>query len=765
MSKIQLKSFQEDAVTALVNELNYHLHSKSKTTPRLVFQAPTGSGKTVMAGEILERLFQIDPEVVVLWASIGTGNLHGQSNEKLRKQLPEDIQVLSAEQSVLGGRIALKGKTIVTVSWQGINVKKGDVWSNVIMRDGERLNFRELIHQTQAHRPVILFIDEAHTTAKSKRSGEIIATFNPFLVLEMSATPEYVEFKKDESLETWVSFSEKSLFCRGYRVDPKRVSEEGLICRRLVLNDGIKGDASKTSFELLLDAAYRKHLDMKKGYQKYIINPLLLIQIPDSDEGALLRQRVEDYFRNFNITTENHRLNVWLSDEHILSSKLTHLQSTVEVLIFKQAINTGWDCPRAKVLVQFRNVKKEETQIQTVGRILRMPEQKHYDEELLNTAFIYTDLKNPTLDEDIKTLGVLKDLTSRRNIQLPCSLTSYYHGRKVYNHLVMEDTMIALKDSMSRHFNLKFNTYAAEGINFKILEDKQMPLVNGLVVGSLSKGSALIEDLNSMTYENVQALKDKEQVALECKSFLKKYLKPFGDDDFETNYQTFMNALHRLCIYHISEKVSPSLLQYHITTHREDWDACLKDFVTFYRNQHEEEANYKEYEYEWTLPTELSFASEEVDLGLIFERYAHSPSFLLKKRSNPEREFEALLEKHPQVEWWYKNGDSGREHLGIGYTTLDGTRRTFYPDYIIKGLDDTIWIHETKGYGEANNDENIEEKAQALIRFIERHQASGIKIEGSIISPNMSNWYRYKVKTGEAFDSSRCWERITLFTK
>lgn len=765
MSLIQLKSFQEDAVTALVDELHYHLNSRSKITPRLIFQAPTGSGKTVMAGEVLERLFNLDPEVVVLWASIGTGGLHHQSKEKFIKQLPKDIQVLSAEDSILGGRTVLEGRTIVTVSWQGINVKKGDMWANVIMRDGEKLNFRELIHQTQAQRPVLLFIDEAHTTAKSKRSREIIATFNPFLVLEISATPEYEEFKKDDTLESWVWFNEKSLLCKGYRVDPKRVSQEGLICKQMKLNDGVIEDATQTSFNLLLDAAYRKHCELKKGYKPYGINPLLLVQIPDSAEGDLLRQRVEDYFRNYNITTENRRLNVWLSEDHILSEGLTYHHSSVEVLIFKQAINTGWDCPRAKVLVQFRNVKKEETEIQVLGRILRMPEQKHYDNDLLNTAFVYTDIEQPTLSEDIKSLGVIKDLVSRRNLSLPYSLTSYYHGRKVYNHLIMEDLVPALKDGLTRHFNLDFNTYASEGLNLERLKEKGMILSEGLVVGTLSKGDSLVGEFDSIQYDSIQVLKDKEQVALECKSFLKKYLRPFGDQDFETNYQTFMDALRRLFIYHVSETTTPSLIQYHMTTYRETWEACLTDIIDFYRTHHEDEATYKEYEYEWSLPTELVFAREEVDLDLVFKRYAYSPSFLLQKRSKPEREFESVLESHPDVEWWYKNGDAGREHLGIGYTTADGVRRTFYPDYLVKTLDDTLWVYETKGYGEANNDENIEEKAKALIRFLERHQQSGINIEGAIISPNFSNWYAYKIKTGEPFDSSRCWEGVTLFTK
>ena len=48
-------------------------------------------------------------------------------------------------------------------------------------------------------------------------------------------------------------------------------------------------------------------------------------------------------------------------------------------MVFKQAITVGWDCPRSSILVLFREWKKFEFSIQTIGRIIRMPEMKHYD--------------------------------------------------------------------------------------------------------------------------------------------------------------------------------------------------------------------------------------------------------------------------------------------------------------------------------------------------------------------------------------------------
>lgn len=64
-----------------------------------------------------------------------------------------------------------------------------------------------------------------------------------------------------------------------------------------------------------------------------------------------------------------------------------------DVLIFKQAIAQGWDCPRAAILVSYRNINSPEFGIQTVGRILRMPHQKHYKNDALNYGYVYSNIE------------------------------------------------------------------------------------------------------------------------------------------------------------------------------------------------------------------------------------------------------------------------------------------------------------------------------------------------------------------------------------
>ena len=84
---------------------------------------------------------------------------------------------------------------------------------------------------------------------------------------------------------------------------------------------------------------------------------------------------------------------VWLSgdkDKEKLKS-ITDNNDKVNYLIFKVAPATGWDCPRAEILVMFREINSPTFHTQIIGRIKRMPEGHHYEKEELNKAYIYTN--------------------------------------------------------------------------------------------------------------------------------------------------------------------------------------------------------------------------------------------------------------------------------------------------------------------------------------------------------------------------------------
>ena len=76
------------------------------------------------------------------------------------------------------------------------------------------------------------------------------------------------------------------------------------------------------------------------------------------------------------------------------------------------AIDTGWDCPRAQVLLKFREVNSIVFEIQTVGRILRMPEAKHYSDEVLNKAYVFSNIQSITIKKEVYNPNIIKSYAS-----------------------------------------------------------------------------------------------------------------------------------------------------------------------------------------------------------------------------------------------------------------------------------------------------------------------------------------------------------------
>jgi len=154
----------------------------------------------------------------------------------------------------------------------------------------------------------------------------------------------------------------------------------------------------------------KKRQELVKDFQKegVNVNPLVLIQLPDRKTSLedRIRERVKSILKNkYKISTEkeNNKLAIWLSGEHINKEEVEKPDNYVDVLLFKQAIALGWDCPRAQILVLFREWHSPIFSIQTVGRIMCMPEpdKGHYKSESLNYGYVYTNLDNIEIKEDI----------------------------------------------------------------------------------------------------------------------------------------------------------------------------------------------------------------------------------------------------------------------------------------------------------------------------------------------------------------------------
>lgn len=409
----ELKNYQLNAINQLTVFTEMFLNTPKNET--IVFQSPTGSGKTItMARYILELTEKLSDDLCFLWISIGKGDLHVQSYKSVRREIGDSIECSLLESEFFGSRDVINQNEIVFVNWEKIRNKdrKTNEFKNTLMKDWEQSNFPEILCNTRSNRKIILIIDESHSSATTERAMEIRdEIICPDLTIEMSATPVFTS----NNIDVRVS------------VEPTDVINEGMIKKEIIINDKIaelieKEESEKTSELLVLESAFYKQEELKKRYQKLYeegeitssITPLTLIQIPNSNYGEEKKNAIERFFESKGITTENGKLAIWLSDEKINDSyeELNTNDSKVEYLIFKMAIDTGWDCPRAQTLLKFREVNSIVFEIQTVGRILRMPEARHYSDEELNKAFVYSNIPSISIKKEIYNPNIIKSYSS-----------------------------------------------------------------------------------------------------------------------------------------------------------------------------------------------------------------------------------------------------------------------------------------------------------------------------------------------------------------
>src|SRR3990167_815844 len=189
---IDLKPYQEKTVGQLI-ETAIKLLAYDGPGEVCVFQAPTGSGKTVMVAKFIEGLIKELPQddLCFVWMSIGKGELHLQSKHSLERIFAGFPRVTLVEDAFSGGRERIVQNEVVVANWEKLRSKEretGDL-KNLVMKDGEKLNFRDVLEKTKEQRKIILIIDESHVSADTDRANELRDLIGADIVIEMSATP------------------------------------------------------------------------------------------------------------------------------------------------------------------------------------------------------------------------------------------------------------------------------------------------------------------------------------------------------------------------------------------------------------------------------------------------------------------------------------------------------------------------------------------------------------------------------------------------
>ena len=137
------------------------------------------------------------------------------------------------------------------------------------------------------------------------------------------------------------------------------------------------------------------------------------------------------------------------------------------------------------------------------------------------------------------------------------------------------------------------------------------------------------------------------------------------------------------------------------------------------------------------------------------EDHALLPFIELIHASNPEQRFRLFLEAHKDaIDWWYKNGDEGKQHYSIPYTTSAGEKALFYVDFIIRMNNGQVFLFDTKSAG---SDPEAPRKHNALIDYMAAPERAKDHLLGGVIIEHHDVWYYSRFHI-DSTDEVRGWE-------
>ena len=531
--------------------------------------------------------------------------------------------------------------------------------------------------------------------------------------------------------------------------------------------------------------------ELVKKYKKNkigrkIVNPLLVIQIPNKGTNSIknLQQKIEKELKKNGITYENKKLALWLSDSKDKRNlddgnkstakfklekgkKIEDNDNKVEVLIFKETIAVGWDCPRAHVMCLFREHKSKSFGFQTIGRIMRMPDKRHYADEELNRGYIFTILPEFELENQLLEYYAPEDLG--------------YLDEKLYNPIHLKSIHIKRQRSMTRFsadFHNIFMKTAKINKKMKSLSTTSTKISSKIIEGVIGPEHYGLEgEIN--TIESIVSSKAPDEINEHFEKQIAKWCKPYQktrSEDFLI--RALLDSIEKnfgITWKNNSEKIKKSILT---DKNKKIITECTDIAKKKYAEKQKKQADEKPIVYDFEILENGSrFTSHAggTKSKIPAPKSVEKPLYDTFSKSVPERAFYKKLNNSKNVAWWWKNGYGDKLYFATPYK-LDKRWWRFFPDYIVQWTDGTVGIYDTKG-GMHIDSKETKLKAKSLADAIKKqnpkrrkfkYKGKAQKLEGGIIAntkENATGDWKINKDAKQPFDKNKIseWYDFTRF--
>ena len=375
-------------------------NSELAGVPQVCFKVPTGGGKTFLAANSIKPIFDSMPHIhpkAVVWLVPSDAILTQtyrtltDKNHDYRKKIDVDfgnkVEIYSKQQLLNGQNFnptsVSDNLSIFVLSYDSFRTSKKD-GRKAYQENGSLLPFvrfkqdsgslledtdeTALIQVIRKLNPVVI-VDESHH-ATSNLSKEMLQNFNPSFVLDLTATP-----KNGSNI---ISF-----------VDARQLKAEKMVkLPVIVYNRKSQEDVFVSAISLRRKLENEAVEEQKNGVR--YIRPIVLFQAqPRNNDDSTTYDKIKHTLIDMGIPESEIAIKTADSDE-LKNIDLSSHDCSIRYIITVNALKEGWDCPFAYILATVANRTSSIDVEQILGRILRLPNTRKNEREVLNLSYVIT---------------------------------------------------------------------------------------------------------------------------------------------------------------------------------------------------------------------------------------------------------------------------------------------------------------------------------------------------------------------------------------